>query len=108
MNGTWSGSTTFLHDGTPTILYTGINPNNQQVQNLPIPHNAFDSYLRKWVKSPKKPLMAPTPQNGINASPFQDPTTVWFGPDKMWRTIIGSKVDQKGLAILYTRKDFVN
>ncbi|CAN1218157.1 Beta-fructofuranosidase, insoluble isoenzyme CWINV1 [Linum perenne] len=108
MNGTWSGSTTFLHDGTPAILYTGINPKNQQVQNLAVPKNASDPYLRQWVKSPQNPLMAPTPQNRINASSFRDPTTAWLGPDKKWRTIIGSKVGRKGLAILYTSKDFVN
>ncbi|CAL1376541.1 unnamed protein product [Linum trigynum] len=108
INGAWSGSTTFLKDGTPAILYTGINPKNQQVQNLAVPKNMSDPYLRDWVKNPKNPLMAPTPQNGINASSFRDPTTAWMGRDKIWRVIIGSKVDRKGMAILYTSKDFVN
>ncbi|CAN0881698.1 Beta-fructofuranosidase, insoluble isoenzyme CWINV1 [Linum grandiflorum] len=108
INGTWSGSTTFLPDGTPAILYTGINSKNQQVQNLAVPKNASDPYLREWVKSPKNPLMAPTPLNGINASSFRDPTTAWLGHDNTWRTIIGSKIDRKGLAILYTSKNFVD
>ncbi|CAI0473333.1 unnamed protein product [Linum tenue] len=108
INGTWSGSTTFLQDGTPAILYTGINPKNQQVQNLAVPKNRSDPYLKDWVKNLKNPLMAPTPQNRINASSFRDPTTAWMGRDKIWRVIIGSKVDRKGMAVLYTSKDFVN
>ncbi|CAI0473335.1 unnamed protein product [Linum tenue] len=111
INGTWSGSTTFLQDGTPAILYTGINPKNQQVQNLAVPKNRSDPYLKDWVKNLKNPLMAPTPQNRINASSFRDPTTActaWLGPDSTWRLLVGSKHDQKGLAVLYRSKDFVN
>ncbi|CAN1799763.1 Beta-fructofuranosidase, insoluble isoenzyme CWINV1 [Linum perenne] len=75
MKGTWSGSTTLLHDGTPAILYTGINPKQEEVQNLAIPKNESDPYLREWVKSPKNPVI--TPRNGINASAFRDPSTAW-------------------------------
>ncbi|CAN1149434.1 Beta-fructofuranosidase, insoluble isoenzyme CWINV1 [Linum perenne] len=90
MKGTWLGSTTLLKDGTPVILYTGINPKQEEVQNLAIPKNESDPYLREWVKSPKNPVI--TPRNGINASAFRDPSTAWLGPDKKWRTIIGSKI----------------
>ncbi|CAK9310622.1 unnamed protein product [Citrullus colocynthis] len=75
INGCWSGSATILPDDKPTILYTGINPKNQQVQNLAVPKNLSDPYLREWVKSPKNPLMAPTSQNHINSSSSRDPTT---------------------------------
>lgn len=70
INGCWSGSATILPGDKPAILYTGINPKNQQVQNLAVPKNLSDPYLREWVKSPKNPLMAPTPQNHINSSSF--------------------------------------
>ncbi|XP_022954013.1 beta-fructofuranosidase, insoluble isoenzyme CWINV1-like [Cucurbita moschata] len=107
INGCWSGSATILPGDKPAILYTGINPKNQQVQNLAVPKNLSDPYLREWVKSPKNPLMAPTPQNHINSSSFRDPTTAWLGPDGEWRVIIGSKVDDRGLAIMFRSKDFV-
>lgn len=108
ISGCWSGSATILPGGKPAILYTGISPDNQQVQNLAVPKNLSDPYLREWVKSPKNPLMAPTAMNQINASSFRDPTTAWMGPDRRWRLIIGSKRHHRGLAILYRSKDFVH
>jgi beta-fructofuranosidase len=107
INGCWSGSTTILPSGEPVILYTGINPQNQQVQNLATPKNLSDPYLTEWVKSAKNPLMAPTIANEINASSFRDPTTAWLGPDLTWRVLVGSKRNRQGLAILYRSKDFV-
>ncbi|MBA0643671.1 hypothetical protein Goklo_027938 [Gossypium klotzschianum] len=108
INGCWSGSATILPGGKPAMLYTGIDTKNSQVQNLAVPKNLSDPYLREWVKSPKNPLMQPTAQNQINASSFRDPTTAWLGPDKKWRVIIGSKIDRQGLVILYKSIDFVN
>ncbi|KAL7180390.1 hypothetical protein ACSBR1_043566 [Camellia fascicularis] len=107
INGCWSGSATMLPGGKPVILYTGINPQNQQVQNLAMPKNLSDPYLLEWVKSPKNPLIAPTPTNKINASSFRDPTTGWLGSDGRWRVIVGSKRRHRGLAILYRSKDFI-
>ncbi|XP_048129977.1 beta-fructofuranosidase, insoluble isoenzyme CWINV1-like [Rhodamnia argentea] len=107
INGCWSGSATILPGYKPAILYTGINPQNQQVQNLAVPKNLSDPYLIEWVKSPHNPLMAPTAMNQIDASSFRDPTTAWVGPDGRWRVIIGNKRDRRGMAILYRSKDFV-
>ncbi|XP_044485330.1 beta-fructofuranosidase, cell wall isozyme-like [Mangifera indica] len=108
INGCWSGSTTMLPPGRPAILYTGIDPNNKQVQNLAVPKNLSDPFLTEWVKSPRNPLMAPTVINQINSSSFRDPSTAWLGPDKIWRVIVGSQINHKGLAILYRSKNFVN
>ncbi|XWS16225.1 hypothetical protein CRYUN_Cryun34aG0066900 [Craigia yunnanensis] len=108
INGCWSGSATILPGGKPAILYTGIDPKDSQVQNLVVPKNLSDPYLREWIKSPKNPLMQPTAQNQINATSFRDPSTAWFGPDKKWRVIMGSQINRQGLAILYKSKDFVN
>jgi beta-fructofuranosidase len=108
INGCWSGSATILPTGKPVILYTGINPQNHQVQNLATPKNISDPFLREWVKSTRNPLMQPTPENSINSSSFRDPTTAWVGPDGKWRVIIGSKVNRKGMAILYRSEDFIN
>ena len=107
IKGCWSGSTTIMPSGTPVILYTGINPKQEQVQNLAMPKNLSDPYLTEWVKSPKNPVMAPSPENHINASSFRDPSTAWLGTDGTWRVVIGSKTDRRGLAILYRSKDFI-
>ncbi|KAF7814118.1 beta-fructofuranosidase, cell wall isozyme-like [Senna tora] len=108
INGCWSGSATILPSGKPAILYTGIDPNNHQVQNLAYPKNASDPLLREWVKSPKNPLMEPTSTNMINASSFRDPTTAWRGKDGHYRVLVGSKRDTRGIARLFRSKDFVN
>ncbi|XP_028756293.1 beta-fructofuranosidase, cell wall isozyme-like [Neltuma alba] len=108
INGCWSGSATILPDGKPAILYTGIDPNNQQVQNLAYPKNASDPYLKEWIKIPQNPLMAPTRANGINSSSFRDPTTAWLGKDGHYRVLIGNKRDTRGMALLYRSKDFVH
>ncbi|KAE8667121.1 Beta-fructofuranosidase, cell wall isozyme [Hibiscus syriacus] len=68
IKGCWSGSATILHGGKPVILYTGIEPHQREVQNLAIPKNLSDPYLREWVKSDNNPLMQPTAQNHINAT----------------------------------------
>ncbi|KAK2425171.1 beta-fructofuranosidase, cell wall isozyme [Trifolium repens] len=108
IKGCWSGSATILPGGKPAILYTGINPNNHQVQNIAIPKNMSDPLLREWKKSPKNPLMEPTINNKINSSSFRDPTTSWLGKDGYWRVLIGSKINTKGMAIMYKSKNFIN
>ncbi|XVF35327.1 hypothetical protein REPUB_Repub18cG0136000 [Reevesia pubescens] len=105
-NGCWSGSTTFISKGKPAILYTGVDTKNRQVQNLALPKNLSDPYLRKWVKSPHNPLM--TPINGIDPQFFRDPTTAWKGPDGLWRILVGNQMNGHGTALLYRSKDFVN
>lgn len=107
-NGCWSGAATILPGNKPVILYTGIDPKNQQVQNMAVPKNLSDPFLVEWDKPDFNPLMAPTPENAINASSFRDPTTAWLGPDGRWRVIIGSKRGRRGIAILYRSKDFVH
>ncbi|XP_013640392.1 beta-fructofuranosidase, insoluble isoenzyme CWINV3 [Brassica napus] len=109
INGCWSGSVTILPNGTPVILYTGIDQNKSQVQNVAVPVNISDPYLREWSKSPANPLMAPNAVNGINPDRFRDPTTAWMGHDGEWRVIVGSSTDdRRGLAVLYKSRDFFN
>ncbi|ONK57463.1 uncharacterized protein A4U43_C09F770 [Asparagus officinalis] len=106
INGCWSGSATILPGNKPAILYTGIDPQNRQVQNVAYPKNLSDPYLREWVKPDYNPIIEPT--NGLNASSFRDPTTAWYGLDGRWRIVIGSKRKHRGMAILYRSKDFVH
>ncbi|XP_066347176.1 beta-fructofuranosidase, insoluble isoenzyme 3-like [Miscanthus floridulus] len=104
IKGCWSGSATVLPSGVPVVMYTGIDPDEHQVQNVAYPKNLSDPFLREWVKPDYNPIIAP--DNGINASAFRDPTTAWYGPDRHWRLLVGSKVDDKGLAVLYRSRDF--
>ncbi|XP_062098392.1 beta-fructofuranosidase, insoluble isoenzyme CWINV3-like isoform X2 [Humulus lupulus] len=106
INGCWSGSTTVLPGNKPAILYTGIDSQNRQVQNLATPKNLSDPFLREWTKSPLNPLM--TPINGLNPDRFRDPSTAWRGPDNMWRVVVGAGIDGHALAVMYKSSDFVN
>ncbi|CAD6244459.1 unnamed protein product [Miscanthus lutarioriparius] len=106
--GCWSGSATMLKDGTPAILYTGINrPDiNYQVQVLAFPKNASDPLLREWEKpAAYNPVAAPA--DGINATQFRDPTTAWYAAhDGHWRMLVGSVRDARGMALVYRSRDF--
>ncbi|KAF8675439.1 hypothetical protein HU200_047809 [Digitaria exilis] len=104
VNGCWSGSATMLPDGTPVIMYTGIDGENRQVQNVAYPKDLSDPYLREWVKPDYNPVISPGP--GMNATAFRDPTTAWQGPDGLWRLVIGTKDNHRGLAMLYRSRDF--
>uniref|UniRef100_A0A0D9ZCS5 beta-fructofuranosidase n=1 Tax=Oryza glumipatula TaxID=40148 RepID=A0A0D9ZCS5_9ORYZ len=103
-NGCWSGSATVLPDGTPAIMYTGIDADGQQVQNVAYPRDASDPYLREWVKPSYNPVIAP--DAGVNATAFRDPTTAWRGPDGVWRLVVGTKDNHRGIAALYRSRDF--
>ncbi|KAJ8442928.1 hypothetical protein Cgig2_022294 [Carnegiea gigantea] len=107
-NGSWSGSATILPGNKPAMLFTGINPQNQQVQDLAFPKDLSDPYLKEWVLIPQNPVMAPTPENHINASSFRDPTTAWRLPDGRWRVLVGNKRGRRGMALMFRSKDFVH
>uniref|UniRef100_A0A8R7TR94 fructan beta-(2,1)-fructosidase n=1 Tax=Triticum urartu TaxID=4572 RepID=A0A8R7TR94_TRIUA len=104
VNGCWSGSATLLPNGVPVIMYTGIDPHKNQVQNVAYPANLSDPYLRQWVKPDYNPIISP--DHGINASAFRDPTTAWYGPDGHWRLVVGTKENMRGIAVLYRSRDF--
>ncbi|KAH9611269.1 hypothetical protein KSS87_008942 [Heliosperma pusillum] len=108
--GSWSGSATILPGNKPAILFTGIiNPQNGQVQDLALPKDLNDPYLKEWYLPTKNnPVMFPTPQNEINASSFRDPTTAWMLPDGKWRVLVGNKRATRGMALMFRSKDFVN
>nr|CAA57389.1 beta-fructofuranosidase [Oxybasis rubra] len=109
INGSWSGSATILPGNKPAILFTGLDPNYEQVQVLAYPKDLNDPYLKEWFLAPKNPVMFPTPQNQINATSYRDPTTAWMLPDGNWRVLIGkSKRRQRGLSLLYRSRDFVH
>ncbi|XP_076927757.1 beta-fructofuranosidase, insoluble isoenzyme CWINV3-like isoform X2 [Bidens hawaiensis] len=106
INSCWSGSATILPGNKPVILYTGIDSEYRQVQNLVVPKNLSDPYLREWVKYTGNPII--NLPEGIQPYDFRDPTTAWLAEDGKWRIIVGSQKDKKGIALLYQSEDFVN
>ncbi|CAL9054953.1 unnamed protein product [Musa banksii] len=105
INGCWTGSATILPGHQPVILYTGMNRDNQQVQNIAVPGNLSDPFLREWTKPDYNPLM--TPSDGIHPDMFRDPTTGWRGADGHWRVALGAEISGNGTALLYKSEDFV-
>ncbi|XBI92218.1 hypothetical protein VPH35_029328 [Triticum aestivum] len=105
--GCWSGSATILRDGTPAIMYTGIDRAdiNYEVQNIAFPKNKSDPLLREWVKPKSNPIIVP--EGGINATQFRDPTTAWYA-DGHWRLLIGALSGaSRGVAYVYRSRDFM-
>jgi len=106
-NGVWSGSATFLPDGTPVFLYTGIDADNNQVQNIAFPKNASDPLLREWVKPSYNPII-PVPEDIVHDD-FRDPSTAWIGSDGLWRVTISARFKTgAGTTLIYKSKDFLH
>ncbi|XP_056852076.1 acid beta-fructofuranosidase 3, vacuolar-like [Raphanus sativus] len=103
-NGVWTGSATFLDDGSIVMLYTGSTVNFVQVQNLAYPEDPNDPLLLKWTKFSGNPVLEPPP--GIGAKDFRDPTTAWKTSAGKWRITIGSKVNRTGISLVYDTVDF--
>ncbi|KAL7595412.1 hypothetical protein Lser_V15G27938 [Lactuca serriola] len=106
INSCWSGSTTILPGNKPVVLYTGLDSKNQQVQNLAMPKNLSDPFLKEWKKYSGNPVM--TPPHGVKPDNFRDPSTAWRGKDGNWRVVVGGLRNNLGVAILYRSKDFVH
>ncbi|RID48625.1 hypothetical protein BRARA_I05129 [Brassica rapa] len=103
-NGVWTGSATFLDDGSLVMLYTGSTDKSVQVQNLAYPEDLNDPLLLKWVKYSGNPVLVPPP--GILPKDFRDPTTAWKTSDGKWRITIGSKINKTGISLVYDTIDF--
>ncbi|XP_037466558.1 beta-fructofuranosidase, insoluble isoenzyme 1-like isoform X2 [Triticum dicoccoides] len=103
--GVWSGSATILLDGTPVLVYTGIDrPDTPyQVQNVAIPKNKSDPLLREWVKPDYNPIIVP--DSGMNVTQFRDPSTAWH-IDGQWRILVGGEKGSHGQAYVYRSTDF--
>ncbi|XP_072986984.1 beta-fructofuranosidase, insoluble isoenzyme 7-like [Typha latifolia] len=106
INGCWSGSITVLPGDRPVILYTGIDSENRQVQNIAFPKNDSDPLLREWIKPEYNPIILP--DEDLIVTKFRDPTTAWLGHDGHWRITIAALVAEMATALLYRSKDFVH
>lgn len=106
IQGCLSGSATILPGPKPVILYTGLDVNSSQVQNIAFPKNLSDPHLKDWVKWSGNPFL--TPDNDIIHDQFRDPSTAWKGPDGNWRIVIGALTNGQGAALLYYSTNGVN
>jgi beta-fructofuranosidase len=103
INGCWSGSATILPSGTPAILYTGIDANHAQVQNVAFPKNPADPLLREWVKPDYNPVV-PLPAD-VPGDKFRDPSTAWLGRDGLWRVAVSAEVSGVASTLVYRSND---
>lgn len=80
-----------IHNGIPTIIYTGVNP---QTQCLAM---SYDS-LRTWIKDPSNPVLSAPPSIRGMRDGFRDPF-VWHEGNK-WRMLVGSAFENTGGTVL--------
>jgi beta-fructofuranosidase len=91
------------HDGTPTLMYTGVRP---QVQCIAEAADPSDPDLIAWRKHPSNPVIAEPPA-GLEVEGFRDPF-VWREADG-WYCVIGSGiVGEGGNVLLYRSTDLVH
>lgn len=87
-----------IHEGRPTIVYTGVNP---EVQCLA----TSDHRMIAWKKHPANPVIA-APPAGLSVTGFRDPC-VWRH-EGQWLMLIGSGFKGTGgTALLYRSADLV-
>ncbi len=93
-NGCFSGSAV-IHDGTPTLVYTGVSP---ECQCLAVSHDG----MRTWQKDPRNPVIA-GPPSGWTRTDFRDPCVWQEGDD--WLMLVGTGIKNVGGAALLYRSD---
>lgn len=92
--------------GTPIISYTGNTKFSAQTQNIAVPKNISDPYLREWIKGPENPI-AEAPK-GVLKWDFRDPSTAWKGGDEWWRFTLGARKNGVDMSLVYRSRDFKN
>lgn len=90
--GIWSGDAIILQDGTPAVVYTGVNGIKAGIGTA----TSTDNY-NTLVKNPNNPVIAGAPSD-VNMD-FRDPY-VWF-KDGKYHMIIGSGVSSTGGNVVY-------
>jgi beta-fructofuranosidase len=94
-DGVFSGCAV-IDNGTPTVIYTGVNPETQCVATS-------GGNLTEWKKFAGNPVVA-APPAGLETTGFRDPA-VWKEGDT-WLMAVGSGFRGKGGAVLlYESKD---
>ena len=93
-----------VHDGLPTILYTGMSPSPdrpQQRSEVQCIAHSHDGML-SWTKDARNPVVAGPPRDDLVG--FRDPFA-WREEDA-WYIVVGSGIRGKGgTALLYRSED---
>ncbi|MBM4436010.1 MAG: glycoside hydrolase family 32 protein [Actinobacteria bacterium] len=88
-----------VHDGTPSILYTGVHPQR------PCLATSVDADLRTWTKHPANPVIA-APPSGFDLVGFRDHSVWRQGAE--WCQLIGSGIRGVGGTVpMYRSPDLV-
>ncbi len=88
-----------IHNGVPTIFYTGVSP---ETQNIILANNDLTSFRR----FPGNPVIAYPPE-GLEVTAFRDPCVWQEGED--WMMAIGSgRKGGNGLVLLYRSRDLAH
>lgn len=96
-DGVFSGST-MIHDGVPTIIYTGVWPEVQCIAH------SFDNMF-SWQKYENNPVISIPPLTNLSA--FRDPF-VWKEKSD-WFMLVGAGIKNTGgTAFLYRSKDLLD
>ena len=98
--GCWSGCAV-NDDGTPTLVYTGVQDDHLGEQTTCL---AFgDDTLTRWRKFTGNPVVR-TPKNlGITRKSYRDPY-VWKEGDT-WYQVVGTSIGGRGQALFYRSPD---
>ena len=93
--GVFSGSA-IIHNGVPTLIYTGVNP---EVQCLATSTDG----MKTWQKYSANPIIAGPPK-GLTVAGFRDPCVWREGSD--WYMVVGTGFRKVGgAALLYRSSD---
>lgn len=78
----------------------------EQTQNMAVPDDVRDPFLRKWVKISENPILRHP--DGVYKEDFRDPSTAWRVEDGSWRITLGAQVGIDGMALVYRSDDLVH
>jgi beta-fructofuranosidase len=81
-----------VHDGVPTILYTGVAPECQCIATS-------EDRLRSWIKHSSNPVISTRPRGDLEG--FRDPFCWTDG--ESWYMVLGSQIRGKGGCVLLYR-----
>jgi len=81
-----------IHDGVPTILYTGVSPECQCIATS-------RDRLRSWIKHAGNPVISTPPHSDLEG--FRDPFCWWNG--ESWYMALGGGIRGRGGCVLLYR-----
>jgi beta-fructofuranosidase len=81
-----------IHDGVPTLLYTGVSPECQCLATS-------EDRLRSWIKYPRNPVIAERPREDLEG--FRDPFC--WKDRECWYMALGSRIRGEGGCVLLYR-----